>query len=1091
MYLTSKLQDTLGLTQENYTGLNLYILPILLSAYLGGQNAGFVATATAGLMAGPLLMDGVLHDMIRWSSLVISGGVISLLLQNLHTTRQKAEKALQDVQIQQQQLLKITQSVPGALCSWKFLDDGSSQILYASPNIQEILGIELAELQHNTDPIYRHIHPEDLPAFLENGRLSSQKRKPFHAIYRYQHAHKGERWIESWAAPYHESESDLIWYTYTHDITESKQAELKFHESEARFRLYIEHVPLAIFVFNNAMECIDVNPAALAMLQCDMETLQKLQFLSFIDAASLEQAQQHLKDFIASGTLEGEYQLQRPDGGCSWVFFKGIRIASDRLMAYGQDITTLKNNQQELTSYRQHLESLVLDRTQELEDARSLAQLILEASADGLYGIDVDGHCNFINPALCTLLGYEVDELLGQNIHTSVHHTRPDGQPYPEEECPIHQTILHGASAHVVDDVFWTKQHTPVAVAWSSRPLHREGKIVGSVISVTDIRHHKAAELARDQALREAERLAQVRSEFLANMSHEIRTPLNAVLGLAQIGLRENHGTKQQKLFEQIQESGSILSAVVNDILDFSKIDAGKLILEHETFLLGDVIDQVIRQVQGRAYVRQLDFQLEEAPDLPLKCVGDPLRLSQILLNLLSNAIKFTERGWVRLSVLCSSEGLRFEVSDTGIGITEDQLPHLFQPFEQADRSTTRRFGGTGLGLSICMRLVALMGGSIKVQSHVGQGSRFSVLLPHRMITEIASPSPALNIGMLGIRPEEYRQIQQCLPSVMSLSPFAISSNITFGAILADPSQVAPAILERLQAQHPPLILLLRPNQLIDPLLSKQRSIESPFRLRHFLQALHTAPTPVADAPLPRLKGLKILAAEDNELNRLVLMELLEQEEAIIQCVENGKLAVERIQAEGPTAYDVVLTDIQMPIMDGYEATQRIRSLAPALPIIGLTAHAMPEERQRCLEVGMVEHITKPIDIEKLVTILLNFTKKPEPLEPQIDWEALKARYKGRPGFLDRLLAAIRQSNTGVPQQLMQAADENNTQQLLYLSHSMKGMAGNLMAHTIRELASQAEAAARQNQPNAPELGRALAHAIERLIASLPTSTSS
>jgi len=380
---------------------------------------------------------------------------------------------------------------------------------------------------------------------------------------------------------------------------------------------------------------------------------------------------------------------------------------------------------------------------------------------------------------------------------------------------------------------------------------------------------HRTAEL--DAARTRAERLSQVKGDFLANMSHEIRTPLNGVLGLAQIGHRDHDGPVRQ-IFEQIMDSGQLLLGIINDILDFSKIEAGKLQIETLPVNLQALLDRATAQVRDRASHKGLNLSTEVAPDLPATCLSDPMRLEQVLLNLLSNAVKFTATGQVQVSAGQREGQLVLSVTDTGIGMTPEQVNSLFQPFEQGDSSTTRQYGGTGLGLSISKRLVELLGGQIVVESTPGVGSRFDVVLP----------------------------------------------------LVSSPPVTAP-----------------------DTLAPESTPPERPIG--------------------QRLAGLRVLAAEDNMINQMVLREFLALEGADCVMADGGAEAIECVMQQGEDRFDIVLMDIQMPGMSGYEATRELHKLAPGLPVVGQTAHAMMEDRIKCQEAGMVDLVVKPIDLNVLV----------------------------------------------------------------------------------------------------------------------------
>ncbi|MBS1159847.1 MAG: hypothetical protein H6R15_2266 [Proteobacteria bacterium] len=374
----------------------------------------------------------------------------------------------------------------------------------------------------------------------------------------------------------------------------------------------------------------------------------------------------------------------------------------------------------------------------------------------------------------------------------------------------------------------------------------------------------------------EAERLAKTKSEFLANMSHEIRTPLHGVLGMAHIGARTtDDDSRAHAAFEKIISSGTLLLGIINDILDLSKMEAGMLKIESTRVELQPIVDETLELMRGRAASKKITLELATTSAFPVACQSDPLRLRQILLNLLSNAVKFTETGKVSLEVGREENQLLIRVADTGIGITESQIDKIFNPFEQGDNSTTRKFGGTGLGLAITERIVKQMGGSIRVDSRPGHGSLFEVRLPFR----------------------------ESLPATPNPAP---------------PSRPG-------KAQKP-------------------------------------------------LAGLTILVAEDNDINQEIMRDNLTEDGATVVIVENGQLAVDCVRDKPLGSFDIILMDIQMPVLSGHDAARQIAQIAPGLPIIGQTAHALTKDRDDCLAAGMVDYIAKPIDPVKLNALILLHT---------------------------------------------------------------------------------------------------------------------
>ncbi len=463
----------------------------------------------------------------------------------------------------------------------------------------------------------------------------------------------------------------------------------------------------------------------------------------------------HYRQFWAELTQgrvwKGEFFNRRKDGRefTEWAIVAPIRQSDGTITHYvavKEDITEKMSMAAELEAHRLHLEELVEQRTQDLVETEARATHILQSSADGLYGVDQNGVITFINRAACTMLGYRAEQAIGQIAHNLFLHRRQDGSPYWLADSPSHRAICLGDALRSDQEVYWHADGHSIPVMFAIHPMVKNAANAGAVVSFVDISEQRAAMAAREQALLAAEHLAKVRSEFLANMSHEIRTPLNGVLGFAEIGYRNyQNSEKARNAFVKIQMSGKRLLGVINDILDFSKIEAGKLHIEWARTDIAEVIQHTVELVHASAAAKSLDLRVELSPDLPPTCMSDSLRLGQILLNVLSNAVKFTERGSVVLAVSRADEMLVFSVVDTGIGISEKERLLLFNPFQQADASTTRRFGGTGLGLAICQRIVEMMNGDISLESEPGKGTRIVFRLPCiEPESSIAASEPAL-----------------------------------------------------------------------------------------------------------------------------------------------------------------------------------------------------------------------------------------------------------------------------------------------------------------------------------------------------------
>ena len=473
------------------------------------------------------------------------------------------------------------------------------------------------------------------------------------------------------------------------------------------------------------------NTAACTLFGLDAEAIMALpSFLELIHPDDRRQVEQRYQHRLRGEKLENRYEIailgkegQRREAE--------IAVAAMKLNERTCIVVVIRD-----ITGRKLLEN-------ELEHVARQNRLILNTVAEGICGIGLDGCTTFVNPAATRMLGYSQQELLGQPLHALTHHTRPDGSAFPAGECPIGAVMHKGTLYHMPDELFWRKDGSRLRVESTSTPIITgSGEIIGAVVSFRDIQVRMEAEEALRRAKEEAEVANQSKSAFLANMSHELRTPLNAIIGYSEILAEDLQSSAQEEVIQdlnRIRSAGRHLLSLINDILDLSKIEAGKMVLSPQDFDVTDLVDEVASTVRPLAQKNANHLQVNCSPEAG-SLYADHTRVKQILLNLLSNAVKFTENGNVFLRVSREygndCDQLHFEVSDTGIGMTPEQVEKLFQDFTQADSSSTRKYGGTGLGLSISRRYCRMMGGDIAVTSEPGQGSTFIVTLPADLLTE-------------------------------------------------------------------------------------------------------------------------------------------------------------------------------------------------------------------------------------------------------------------------------------------------------------------------------------------------------------------
>jgi PAS domain S-box-containing protein len=777
--------------------------------------------------------------------------------------------------------------------------------------------------------------------------------------------------------------------------------------------------------------------------------------------------------------------------------------------------------------------------------SEQLFRSIFENAQIGISVFGTDGREHSSNRAMHEMLGYTEEELSRLEQWDTI--THPDERASCAER---YAQLLQGKRDQ--DE-------------WEQRFIHRDGRtVVGNgrfsllrdamgkpryVVALSeDITKRRRAEAELLTAKEAAEAATRAKSDFLANMSHEVRTPMNAIIGMTHLALKTELTPKQEDYLSKIKAAADALLGIINDILDFSKIEAGKLDIEKTDFRLEDVLANLSTVVSQKAQDKNLEFLISAQDDLPAFLVGDPLRLGQVLINLVNNAVKFTERGEVAVSVTMEERAsdrvkLKFSVRDTGIGVTPEQAALLYQPFSQADTSTTRKYGGTGLGLSISKRLVEMMGGNIWVESEFGQGSTFSFNAWFGVRSAVIEQK-GLMPGLAGIRAlvvDDNALAREILTDALrrftiraecasssddALRELAIAdSQDPYQLVLIDWQMPGTDGLETSRIikggghlkNVPKIVMITAFGREDIRVQAEEITIEgllqkpvSPSVLYDTLMSLFGVAGEGSFSPVVSkrdirshlVNGIRVLLVEDNEVNQQVARELLESEGASVKIANHGGEAVEILTGgDQPPPFDVVLMDLQMPEMDGIAATRLLRSTAQLreLPIIAMTAHAMTEEVQRCLEVGMNDHVGKPIDPDAFFATVARWTcargrnVSDLPAEPAgradelflpeiegVDVVGGLQRVAGNRRLYRDLLSQFATKQGSAGERIAAAIESGDHRLAERLAHSLKGAAGNIGINHIFHSAGRLEGAIRESRGDVPLLVKGLSSMLDR-----------
>ena len=917
------------------------------------------------------------------------------------------------------------------------------------------------------------------------------------------------------------------------DVTQQRQTREDLRASEQRHRVLAEALPQLIWTSGGDGLC-----EYLSRQWCEYTGIPEAEQLGlrWLDQVHPDDRDRAVTSWVAA--CEGrmvydlEYRIRAANGSYRWFKCRGMPILDEaggiaRWFGTCTDIDDHKRDQEGLRRAHDELESRVRERTAALQEqsealrrAEENYRSIFENALEGIFQTSPGGRFLRANPALARIYGYDAPGELLENLTDIARDLYIESGRRAEFARLVAE---HGAVSGFESRI----RRYDGRIVWISEAAHAVRDPSGALLyyegTVQDITRRKQVEEELRRAKEAAEAASRAKSEFLANVSHEIRTPMNGVIGMTELALDTDLSGEQREYIEMVRTSADALLTVINDILDFSKIEAGKLQLDPMPLALRDCLGDTMKTLGLRAHQKGLELAFEIPPEVPDALIGDAGRLRQVIVNLVGNAIKFTERGEVVVKVEVGRRGegeavLHFAVSDTGIGIPPEKQAAIFEPFEQADGSTTRKYGGTGLGLAISCRLIEMMGGQVRVESRVGEGSTFAFTarfaldpapapraarlpdidlrgLPTLIVDDNATNRRILRemLTHWGFRPEA---VEDGRVGMIRLRQAAAAGE-PFRLILLDammPEMDGFAMAQRVKADATfagiPMIMLSSAGQQRDAARCRELGVATyltkPVKQSDLLDSITTVMSrsslaePGTAAPIepaPRNPAgtpqrLRILVAEDNPVNQRLAVRLLEKHGHEPVVVGDGREALAAVEAGN---FDLVLMDVQMPNLDGLEATRILRErecrrgAVARLPVIAMTAHAMKGDRERCLEAGCDDYVSKPIRPQDLFAAIDRRVAPtgtpvpacvPEPADlagPIFDRAAALAGLDGDEDLLHDLAEVFLDDCPRLMAAVRDAIDSRDPSRVARAAHAVKGSVANFGAPAATDAAQRLE----------------------------------
>ena len=969
----------------------------------------------------------------------------------------------------------------------------------------ELIGLECRDMSLQREEWLASIHPEDLEGVVQALSDAVATGSGYETEYRTLTANGEVRWLAGRGQVLLGGEGyDSRAIGTITDITERKELEDKLHYATESLNIAQTAAGVATFDFDfrrntricsdNFRELLGIPPAT--SLEDLNRTLSRVHPDDFARVRSAP-----LETTPAAPYYRCEYRVLLDSGAERWLGEKAkvARAPSgevERITGALIDISDLKRTKAALGSVEIRLERA------------------LRGTQDGLWEIDLLTNVSWYGLRFGELLGYSVEELGSshEQFATLIHPEDRERVALALDNHLEHRAVydLEFRVRHKAGHYEWMRARGQAERAADGTPL----RLAGGMQLVTDRKHAEQASL---DAKLTAEAANRAKSSFLANLSHEIRTPMNGVLGMSQILAETSLDSTQREYLDIIRGSAKALLSLINGVLDLSKIEADRLELENVEFDLIHMIYETVAATALQTAAKGIELIVTLEAAVPVLVRADPVRLRQVVLNLLGNAVKFTHEGHIGIRVANRAAAnerasLTIEVTDTGIGIPADRIDRLFKSFSQVDSSTTRHYGGTGLGLSIVKRLAELMGGEVGVRSEVGKGSTFWVRIEVDVVQEQPTRQP-LGLGRKILIVDDIPAARDSLVSKLGLYQYTTVpagsvdealerlAQESFDLVLADELMPVRGGLDLLKALRTDARHARLPFILMSLFGAEHDTAEREYRpdaiglkpiravlLANLVDQVLTGKTPHAhniktsQQGLPTFRGNKILLVEDNPVNQRVAQRILQNLAAEVTIANNGAEALERIAASN---FDAVLMDCQMPVMDGFTATRRIRELelsrgAKRLPIIALTANVMSEDREKCLAAGMDAHLGKPIEPAQVIEALSRFLKAPA-TAPAIDRGALKELTGGDVQFERELAETFVSSGDQCLAEIIAALKASDFDTVRKRAHSLKGASANIHARELSRAASSLENAVRENA--LPTIGGLVTELSEKLAA--------